>query len=841
MSDNSRDPGFDLDLLYRQIYQTVNDYATFTIDESGAITSWSAGAKFLFGYDDAEIIGQPSSTLFTPQDAENGEPERELTAVTEGRQTENERWLVRKDGSQFWACSKLARLDGPAGEKLGIVKVVRDGTERQQADRIDSHLAAIVESSDDAIISKSLEGIVLSWNKGAERIFGYSADEMIGKSIGILIPEDRRAEEPVILSNLREGKRIDHYETIRRTKNGDLINVSLTLSPIRDKTGKIIAVSKIARDITIKQQNEERFREQTEVLETIYHLGQVVLAELNTSKLVQAVTDAATELTGARFGSFFYNIIDDQGESYLLYTLSGVPREAFAHFPMPRNTDLFGPTFRGEGPIRIANVKEDPRYGKHSPYYGMPPGHLPVTSYLAVPVISRSGEVFGGLFFGHPDPGVFTERHEKVIAGLATQAAIAMDSARLYEAAQRDRSNAEEIARENERLYKSAQEANRMKDEFLATVSHELRTPLGAMLGWANLLRGGRLDPQTATQAAQIIERNARSQAQIIDDLLDVSRIITGKLRLNVRPVDPASFIDLAIDAVRPAAEAKGIRIQKIIDTSTRSLSGDQARLQQVIWNLLSNAIKFTPKQGRVQIRLEYINSHVEITISDTGSGIKPDFLPFVFDRFRQQDSSSTRRTGGLGLGLAIVRHVVELHGGSVSAASEGEGKGATFTVRLPVAIVHPVDAEEERVHSKAATQLPLESSHQLDGLKIVAVDDEADARYLFKTALSSLGAEVAVASSATEALDLIKEFKPDVIVSDVGMPGVDGYEFISRLRSLSPEEGSKIPAVALTAYARVEDRMRALAAGYQMHVPKPVETAELAAVIASLCAWDKR
>jgi signal transduction histidine kinase len=405
---------------------------------------------------------------------------------------------------------------------------------------------------------------------------------------------------------------------------------------------------------------------------------------LNLQKLVQAVTDAGTEISGARFGSFFFNVLDEQGASYMLYTLSGVPREAFEHFPMPRATDLFGPTFRGEGPILIADVKKDPRYGQNSPYYGMPEGHLPVTSYFAVPVIACTGEVYGGLFFGHPEANVFTERSVRIVEGLAGQVAIAMENARLYEATQRARDEAEQVAEEKERLYREAQDASRLKDEFLATVSHELRTPLNAILGWSHMLRTRTFSTDEMTRALETIERNARAQAQLIEDLLDVSRIITGTVRLDVRPVEPNAFIEAAIDSLRPAAEAKGVRVQKIMDTGAVSVSGDPVRLQQVVWNLLSNAVKFTAKGGRVQIRLERINSSVEIAISDNGAGITQEFLPYVFDRFRQADQRSTRQHGGLGLGLAITRHLVELHGGTVRVESPGEGQG--FYVHRAVA-----------------------------------------------------------------------------------------------------------------------------------------------------------
>ncbi|HYO99372.1 MAG TPA: ATP-binding protein, partial [Pyrinomonadaceae bacterium] len=326
------------------------------------------------------------------------------------------------------------------------------------------------------------------------------------------------------------------------------------------------------------------------------------------------------------------------------------------------------------------------------------------------------------------------------------------------------------------------------------------------------------------------------AQSQLIDDLLDVSRIITGNLRLDVRQLDPASFIEAAIEALRPAAEAKNVRIQKVMDTGVVSVAGDPARLQQVVWNLLSNAIKFTPKGGRVQVRLERINSHIEIAVSDTGAGIDAEFLPHVFERFRQADQKTTRHYGGLGLGLSIVRHLVELHGGTVQAESPGTGQGATFVVHLPMVPVYQKEHLAERVHPAARdTVASYDCPERLEGLKVLVVDDEVDARELFRAGLSRCGAEVSTAGSAREALAAIEERQPDLLISDIGMPGEDGYELIRKVRALPAGRGGKIPAIALTAYARTEDRLRALRAGYQMHISKPVELAELVAVMASL------
>lgn len=693
-------------------------------------------------------------------------------------------------------------------------------------------LTAIIESAEDAIISKTLKGIITSWNKSAERIFGYNETEIIGKSILTLIPEHLHSEETTILSKIKNGERIEHFETVRLHKNKSLVDVSLSISPIKAKNGKIIGASKIVRDITSRKQTELKLKEQTEIVETINRLGSLLSAELDQQKLVQAVTDAATDLTGAQFGSFFYNVYTEEGGTYMLYTLSGVPRESFEHFPMPRATDLFGPTFRGEGTICIEDVRNDPRYGKNSPYFGMPPGHLPVTSYLAIPVISRMDEVIGGLFFGHSEPGKFDEKHAKVVEGLAAQTAIAMDNARLYKRAQQSLANEQEAR-------KMAESISHSKDEFLGLISHELRTPLNAILGWSRMLNEGNLDKDTFRRAVESIERNAKLQARLIDDMLDTSRIISGKLRLDAQPVDLTSVINAAVDTLRPAAEAKNIRVYVILDYGAGAILGDSTRLQQIIWNLLSNAIKFTPKDGSIRVSLERVNSHVEISVSDTGIGIDEEFLPFVFDRFRQADSTSIKKFGGLGLGLSIVRQLVEMHGGTVEAHNRNDVQGAVFVVKLPVMAVRKKSeqllneiAESQMIYSKSTS---FDALPALQGIKILAVDDEPDARFLLNTVLEQCGADVKTCDSAAAALSLIEEFNPDILVSDIGMPEVDGYDLIRKLREKEKGTGKRIPAVALTAFARTEDRLKALSAGYNMHVSKPVEPTELTLVIANL------
>ena len=412
-------------------------------------------------------------------------------------------------------------------------------------------------------------------------------------------------------------------------------------------------------------------------------------------------------------------------------------------------------------------------------------------------------------------------------------------SHRFWEAIERARvvkSLNESFIREQETRH-AAETANTVKDEFLATLSHELRTPLNAILGWSTMLRSGRLNAEDSARALKTVERSARAQSQLIDDLLDISRIITGKLRLEIGAVDLTKVITAAIDGVRPAMEAKGIRLQVVLDSETGPISGDANRLQQVVWNLVSNAVKFTPPDGRVQLRLERVNSHVEITVSDTGKGIAPEFLPYIFDRFRQADQTTTRRQGGLGLGLSIVRQIVEMHGGSVAAASAGEGKGTSFIVKLPgLPAASPNEPAKVSFTNRAAkTQTLFYDAPQLGGLHILIVDDEDDSRELLCTILEQCGAKVTTAGAAFEALEALEHSVFDLLISDIGMPEVDGYTLIDKIRRRPIEKGGRVPAIALTAYARVEDRVRALKAGFQTHIPKPVEPDELVAVVVSL------
>ena len=971
----------------------------------------------------------------------------------------------------------------------------------------EGRLRAVLEANPECVKVVSPEGNLDYMNPAG--LYMIESDELPpvrGACVFDLVVAEQRDQWRAYHERVCRGERLTwQFEIIGLRGTRRWMETHAVPLPLPDgRTAQLAVTREVTERKRIEREREhllEREREARAEAETLVRVGRSLSAELDLHRLVQTATDAATDLAGAAFGAFFYNVPDPKGGHYTLYTIAGVPREEFSKFPMPRATDLFGPTFRGEGVVRLDDVTADSRYGRNVPYRGMPEGHLPVRSYLAVPVRSRSGEVLGGLFLGHSEAGRFTERHERLVGGIAAHAAVAIDNARLFEAARAssevsERSLAQlravvgsmaeglvladpqgnlsewnpaalemhgygsvaevhrhlnnfpailelftedgvvipfehwpmhrvlrgetffgyevtirrldadfrrvisysgspvrnrdgevvlgvltlhdvteerraqaalreseaqfrqlaetipqlawmakpdgwitwynrrwydytgttpeqmegwgwqrvhhptelprvmegwqhsirtgepfemefplkgadgqfrwfltrvaplrdgegnialwfgtntdiedrrRVAEERSRLLASEREARanaerqgRLKDEFLATLSHELRTPLNAILGWSQVLRhGGGRDERDLAEGLETIERNARAQAKIVEDLLEMSRIISGKVRLDVQRLNLPSVVEAAVETVRHAADAKGVRLSVVLDPLAGPVSGDPNRLQQVVWNLLSNAIKFTPRGGRVQVLLERVNSHLEVSVIDTGEGIRPEFLPHVFDRFKQADASTTRRHGGLGLGLSIVKQLVELHGGTVRAKSPGAGMGSTFTVSLPLTPIHSgEEQEQDRRHPRAEAEPPpagLDDCPKLKGVRVLVVDDEADSRALVKRLLEDCEATVLTAGSAAEALESVRRERPDVVISDIGMPGEDGYTLMRKVRALAPENGGSVPAVALTAYARSEDRRRAILAGYQMHVAKPVEPAELITMVASL------
>jgi PAS domain S-box-containing protein len=640
---------------YRVTLGSIGD-AVIATDAEGRVTFINQVAESLTGWKHADALGKPLAEVFhivneqTRRQVENPA----LHAIREGviSGLANHTLLLARDGTERPIDDSGAPIKDAQGQTLGAVLIFRDVTERRRLERERALLANIVASSEDAIISKTLDGIIESWNAAAERLFEYTANEVVGQPITLIVPPERMEEEQLILERLRRGERVESFETVRRAKSGRAVDISLTVSPIRDAAGRISGASKIARDITERKQAED-------------------------------------------------------------------------------------------------------------------------------------------------------------------------ERARLLASAQAAREQAEA--------------ASRAKDEFVAMVSHELRAPVNSILGWVQMLRGGKFNQAETQRALDTIERNTKTQVQLIEDLLDISRVITGKLTLSVRPLELAQVVEAALDSIRPAVEAKALQLHVQLAARGSEVLGDPARLQQVVWNLLSNAVKFTPNHGRIEVKVERLDSHLQLTVSDSGVGISPEFLPFVFDRFRQASTGSERQYGGLGLGLAIVRHLVEMHGGAVRAESAGDGQGATFTVILPVRVRSEAEVEFKRTAPSDEAIAALTDAITLDGLRVMIVDDEAESRELLQTILAHRGAEVKACASVTEAMTTIAQWQPAVLVSDIGMPDEDGYALIRKLRALTEAQGGNIPAVALTGFARSEDRTRALASGFQMHVPKPVEAVELIMVIASL------
>ena len=687
--------------------------------------------------------------------------------------------------------------------------IIQDLADSKPSAEMLSHFAAVIEYSDDAIITKTLNGVISSWNPGAQRLFGYTAAEAIGKPVTMLIPDNHLDEEPGILARLRRGERIDHYETIRRRKDGELINVSLTVSPIKDGTGRIIGASKIARDITRQKRSEELIREQAHVLALLDTTGKTIASQLDLQNVLQTVTDTATQLTGAKFGAFFYNIISDQGEAFLLYTLSGAPREAFEKFGLPRNTAIFNPTFTGKGVVRSPDITKDPRYGKMAPHHGMPKGHLPVRSYLAVPVISRSGDVMGGLFFGHPDPDRFTERAEQLVVGVAAQATVAMDNARLYEAAQR------EIA-SRERAEAALRETDQRKDEFLATLAHELRNPLAPIRQATIISMSPGASDEQKQWSHEVITRQVRHMSLLLDDLLDISRITRGTLELRTEMTDLAEVVEAAIETSRPVIDSKLHSLQLDLPEEPTQIAADPLRLAQVLSNLLTNAAKYTDPRGTIQVRATADDHNVEISVTDSGVGLTQDALSAVFTMFSQVRSTQDRSEGGLGIGLALSKGVVELHGGTIEAHSAGPGKGSEFIVRLP----------RRTVAGSLPATTTATAPAQTRKRRVLIADDNRDAADSISMLLQMAGHEVTVAYDGQQALENIETLRPEVALLDIGMPGLDGFEVARRVRLDIRIRNTLL--IAVTGWGQASDKARALAAGFDLHFTKPVEPATL-------------
>jgi len=658
----------------------------------------------------------------------------------------------------------------------------------ESLDRNDERFRLLVDGvTDYAIFMLDPQGYVLTWNTGARRIKGYAANEIIGRHFSTFYPPEalrRHLPEHELQMAGTEGRFEDEGWRVR--KDGTRFWANVVITALRDDTGALRGFAKVTRDLTQRREHEEALRQSEERFRL----------------LVEGVSDYAIFM------------LDPNG--YVM-------------------------TWNG-GAERIKGYRADEIIGQHfSKFY---PADAIESAWPdhELQVATESGRFVedgwrvrkdGTRFWANVTITALRDRNGR-LQGFAKLTRDLSERKRA-EAMEAHGAQREELLEAERSARIVAQRAARMKDEFLATLSHELRTPLNSILGWTQLLRRQATPkPEDFQRAMEVIERNTRAQAKLIEDLLDLSRIMSGRIRLDVQETAIVDVVRGAIESAEPIAQAKGVRLEGILDPRGGTVSGDPGRLQQIVWNLLSNAIKFTPKGGKVQVLLQRIDSHIEINVSDTGIGIPASFLPYVFDRFSQKDSSTTRTQGGLGLGLAISKQLVELHGGSLRATSPGEGQGSTFVVDLPLKILQAEAASPDRIHPTHPVPEEQSTLPRLGGIHALVVDDEADARDLIQRVLLDQGATVSAAQSGAEALRIIETSNPDILISDIGMPEMDGYQLMRRIRA-SEREGEHIPAVALTAFARAEDRKRALLAGYQSHLAKPVDTAELLIVIAGL------
>jgi PAS domain S-box-containing protein len=762
-----------------------------TRQSDGVIIEVNDSWRQMLGYEKDEVLGKSWTQFELVVDPED---RRRASAVMEeqGYVRDFEMALNRKSGETI-----LVRISAEPIELRGepcFVTILNDITKSKQAEEAlreseERFSKAFRASPDGLAITRLADGVILEVNDSWLQLLGYEKAEVLGKSwtyFGFPVDhEDRRR----VVATMEEQGYIRDFEMAVNRKSGETILVRISIEPIELRGERCLVT--IVHDITQRKRaeealrkSEEQARRQLSYIEAIYATAPVGLCFVDNNLTYLSMNERLAEINGKPVDEHIGRTVREV-----------VPEVADMLEPLFRRVIETGePVLNVEQRIVMDAQPDVPRYVIASFY----------------PIKNGGGRVLGV---------------NVVVMDITQRKKIEEELERLL--------HQEKAARAE------AESANRMKDEFLATISHELRTPLTSILGWARMLTGGALTTPQARHALDVIAQSAQSQNRLIEDILDTSRIITGRFKLDAQPVMIERAFQAAVDVIRPSAEAKGIVLNEIVDTPDGVVFGDANRLQQAIWNLLSNAVKFTSEGGSIEARMGRAEDQVEITVTDTGIGIEPRFLPHVFDRFRQADASSTREYGGLGIGLAIVRHIVEMHGGGVSASSPGKGQGATFRIRLPlISAGRPPQQEESRPEAPLPPlkeRKTMENDHKLDGARVLLVEDNLDTLEMLKFIFEDSGAEVIAATSVDEALDALERLKPDALVSDIAMPDRDGYDLIREIRSRPPEGGGKIPAVAVTAYARAEDRMRVLAAGFQMHIAKPIDPDELIAVVASL------
>jgi PAS domain S-box-containing protein len=885
--------------LFLKCLLEANVDGIIAFDREYRYTTWNRAMERISGVKREEVLGKCAFEVF-PCLKETGEDKYYLDALA-GKSVvaENRPFTGGETGRRGFFDGYYSPRHDENGEVIGGVAIIRDLSDVKlaEASTLDDHkrLTFHVENTPLAVIEWDHEFRVVRWSPAAQRLFGWTSEEVHGKRFSewdFVVPEDLD-----VVNRIGERQNQGHEQHgISRNRNytkvGTILHCEWYNSALYNDAGKLVSVLSLVLDVTVATRIEEALRKSEAQYRLLFESNPQPMWVYDTETLrFLAVNDAAVRRYGYSRAEFLGMTIMDirsPEDAKLLSDHLATRQSEIDHAGEWRHRTKGGTAINVEvtasrlnfagrpAEFVLANdvterkkaetalrISED-RYrdlvdNSHELICTHDlEGRVLSVNPWAARVLGYSQESLIGM---NIRAGLLPEYREKFDLYLNTvktegsargvmKVRTATGETRLWEYYNTLRTEGVEtpivrgmahdaterrmaLQREKEARLE-AEAANRVKDEFLSTLSHELRTPLTAIMGWSDLLLHDEVAPRKRRQAIETIARNANSQCQLINDLLEVSRIITGKLRLEFVSCELESVVQAAAESIRPTAEAKGVRLQVLLEPEPGPVFGDRERLQQIVWNLLSNGVKFTRKGGLVQVKLQRINSHVEIVVTDTGVGIKPDFLPHVFERFRQADGSTTRTYGGLGLGLAIVRHLVELHGGTAWAESAGENQGSTFTVRFPSMI----DAEQqvERLPKiPVAVEIEADRKRVLRGLRVLVVDDEFDARALLTTMLERSGAQVLAVSSAREALESLEKWRPDVLIADIGMPVEDGYSMIRRVRALPRERGGQTPALALTAYARTEDRIRALSEGYQMHLAKPVDRVELATVVSSL------
>ena len=807
--------GNDAESVLAALLASTED-GVIAFDREYRYTVWSPVMEHISGMPASQVIGRVAFEVF-PFLVDTGEDACFRAALRgETATTQMQRFFIPQTKREGYF-KGIYRPVRSGDEIVGGVGIVRDIT-TEQVQR--SELRMSTERLGLALRAAELGP--WEWNAKTDLVdFSERAAEIFGIEPGpvmtwtqmreLLHPADRERARIAVERAVAERTAYDvEYRVVR--PNGSEVWVAARGQAVYDDAGTPSHMLGVVQDISARKQVEQALVEETRATQVIEEVGKLIVGELDLHKMLQAVTDAATKLCGAQFGAFFYNATAPSGEIYMLYTLSGVPREAFSQFPMPRNTKVFSPTFNGERIVRSDDITKEPTYGQNAPYHGMPAGHLPVRSYLAVPVQTRDGKIAGGLFFGHEQVGVFTTRHERILGGIASQAAIAIDNARLYEKALASEQEARERA-------DALAKADRHKDDFLAMLAHELRNPLGAISNAVHVMSRCKPGDPAFDRAMQIAGRQIAHQRKLVDDLLDVSRIARGKVLLQRSVYDLATIVRETAEDHRPAFTSAGVRLDVHAGDVSVPIHADRVRIAQVIGNLLDNARKFSRSGGDVELRLEVTaNREAVIHVRDTGIGIDATTLAQLFSPFTQAARSIDRSQGGLGLGLALAKGLVELHEGHIEATSAGTDRGTHVRVTLKL-------ADGAVVEASGPTEIaPQRHAH------VLVIDDLRDAADTLRELLQLMGCTVDVAYDARQGLAALRARKPDLILCDLGLPGeMDGYGFARAVRS---EVGEHVRLVALTGYGAEADQRASREAGFELHLTKPLRPEQLSDVI---------